>query len=82
MKSLCHPIPTAYVVLTIPEAIQLSVQLSVCLSVTRKIKTASSRTYVCGLWGGMARGTGGARCWGYWDRGIPAFSRPVRAKVY
>ena len=54
---------------------------AVCLSVTRKIKTASSRTYVCGLWGGMARGTGGARCWGYWDRGIPAFSGPVRAKV-
>lgn len=32
MKSPYHPIPNAHVVLTIPPAIQLSVQLSVCLS--------------------------------------------------
>lgn len=32
MKFPFHPIPIARVVLTIPPAIQLSVQLSVCLS--------------------------------------------------
>lgn len=38
-----HLIPIAYVVPTIPAAVQLSVQ-PLCLSVTRKIKTASGRT--------------------------------------
>lgn len=41
-----------------------AVRAAVCPSVTRKIKMASSRTYVCGLWEGMAEGT---ECWGHWD---------------
>lgn len=46
---------------------------AVCLSVTRKIKTASSRTYVCGLWGGMTGGYSAYTMPGYWDGAFQPF---------
>lgn len=47
MKFSFHPIPIAHVFLTIPfHPSHPAVCAAVCLSVTREIKIASSRTYV------------------------------------
>ena len=52
---------------------QPALSAAVCLSVTRKIKTTSSRTYVCGLWGGMAGGYSAYMMLGYWDGAFQPF---------
>ena len=74
MKSPCHPIPLACCPdHPHPTPSHPAVCAAVCLSVTRKIKTASSRTYVCGLWGGMTGGYSAYTMPGYWDGAFQPF---------
>lgn len=84
MKSPCHPVPLAYVVLTIPTPpFQPSSCLCSCLSVCHKENKNNKQQDLC-VWSMGRDGRGvqrihDARVLG---RGIPAFSGPVRTKVY